>query len=297
MYFLAQEKFDVNGDYAFQKGLYRFAFNTPELADFMKACFEQLAFFILMTGFSDVKYNNIALLPTGAGIVLYDLDSTDGFTGLMGQLWGPNTKTGLLNHCPDVEFLMKLVNDLLEHIGDHELGRKFLKYWEEIEPQNFDHLKTYKTEYIEKYKREHPPAPSHEEKVTKGISASVESRKKKQLFLSNQNITSARQPIDRKKFVLSKSPETKHLQNLILDEIGQQIKDANNFDLVEARHHKLAFMPIWDANKNELMKFYSSPLTFYRAADAVLKEWEKAGLLLTGKKGLNISYGKISVYC
>lgn len=295
MHLLAQEKIDVNGNYSFQKGLYRFAFNTPELADFMKTCFEQLSLFIMLTGFLDVKYNNIPLLPTG--IVLYDLDSTDGFTGLMGQLWSTKTDTGLLNFSPDVEFLKNLVTDLLQRIGDHELRKKFLKCWEEAETQNFDHLKTYKTEYIEKYKKEHPPMPSNEEKVIKGITATIESRKKKQLFLAKLNITTARQPIDRKKFVLSNSPETKHLQNLILDAIEQQIKGVNNYDLIAARHHQLLLIPIWDSNKNELMKSYSNPLTFYRAADAVLKEWENKGLLLKGKKGLNITYGKVSFYC
>ncbi len=82
---LLQEKIELQekeGDLPFQRGLFRWALDQPDMHEYMHELFRQLTIFICESGFSDVKYDNIALTKDGR-IALFDLDNKKAVTGLV----------------------------------------------------------------------------------------------------------------------------------------------------------------------------------------------------------------------
>ena len=74
---LIEESLDLLQGTYHQAGLFQRCYNDPDLKPFIRECTRQLILFIIKTGFSDVKYDNIPLLTNGKGIGLIDLDKTE----------------------------------------------------------------------------------------------------------------------------------------------------------------------------------------------------------------------------
>jgi hypothetical protein len=79
----------------------------------MKECFLQLAKFICLTDFCDVKYDNIPFLGDGSGIGLIDLNQSGAIGGLF--VGGANKTLGLLNYAPTIEFLHEVGDEIKKH--------------------------------------------------------------------------------------------------------------------------------------------------------------------------------------
>lgn len=74
---VVQEKLDFESTTLRQRELFELCCKDPELKPIFAKYLEQLTRFILLTGFEDVKYDNIPLLNNGRGFALIDLDDTD----------------------------------------------------------------------------------------------------------------------------------------------------------------------------------------------------------------------------
>jgi len=74
-HFIIEEKAQLlgSGGWESQKTCYQWAITDPQLQPYIKEVFRQLTVFIALTGFWDVKYNNISLTDDGR-VALFDLD-------------------------------------------------------------------------------------------------------------------------------------------------------------------------------------------------------------------------------
>lgn len=106
---IMEEKLDIIGDNSRQEEFYAMCSQDPALMKQFQEDMLQLAKFIALTGYTDVKYDNIALLNNGRGIALIDLeDFDDEYLGLyLGVNQRPDLGDGLLN-CLSPEIIGKI---------------------------------------------------------------------------------------------------------------------------------------------------------------------------------------------
>jgi len=73
-----------DGDYDYIAGLYQWAMHHPELAPHMKILTEQIGIFTSLLNYTDVKYDNIALIIKNGFlyVALFDLDDNADYLGL-----------------------------------------------------------------------------------------------------------------------------------------------------------------------------------------------------------------------
>lgn len=91
LYYLVQAKIKYNSDPKYQRGLFQWMMNDPELEGYAKELLKQLLTFICKTGFSDVKFNNHPMAYNGQ-MGLFDLDM------------GKNPISGLIRGCAGKRF-------------------------------------------------------------------------------------------------------------------------------------------------------------------------------------------------
>jgi len=209
---LAQEKFETDGDFYFQKGLYRYAFETPELQDYVEDCLIQLSKFICITGFTDVKFTNIPLLFNGSGIGLYDLDEHNDIEAFFTACTIGNN--GLLCRAPNLEILEKLISIITSSISDKNKKKSFIHTLAEKKPQIISRI---------------------EKRETK--------RTQLKDFLFKNGIVSAKQEIDTSKINYNKDETIKFIQEHFINEINKQIKTTQkteNYDIIQARKIKIS---------------------------------------------------------
>ncbi|MFV0339263.1 MAG: DUF648 domain-containing protein [Parachlamydiaceae bacterium] len=113
--FIAQERASlVSGDYYHQKGIYHRFWADPEMREYIQKLFTQLITFIVKTGFSDVKYDNIPLDMNGR-VALIDLDTTSTIIGLTQARAG--RRQGIL-HYASLDNFEDFCNQARELLGE-----------------------------------------------------------------------------------------------------------------------------------------------------------------------------------
>jgi hypothetical protein len=116
VYVIVEERIeDVYGEYHFQKSLYSWGLDQPELKLYFKVLFWQMLIFICKFGFGDCKYNNIPLDQNGRAIFL-DLDQWGAEEGLT-KGFAQEQNDGLLSYLPQ-EWLDEAVGE-----AEHLLGK------------------------------------------------------------------------------------------------------------------------------------------------------------------------------
>ena len=118
-FFIVQEKANLlSSTFRGQRGVYSYGWNDGEMHDYMRTLFSQLVHFIVKTGFSDVKYDNIPLNSDGR-VSLIDLDASSAVVGLTKGM-GKDVRGGLLNYIPEafLTHFLDLAQNLLGSMVD-----------------------------------------------------------------------------------------------------------------------------------------------------------------------------------
>ncbi len=222
--FLVQEKMQVNGNYHFQKGLYLYTQEDPDLSPFANTLLKELAIFIAKSGFKDVKFDNIPILKDGSGIALYDLLDPSKLKEFDGFFKGGAEKghDGILNYAPNLQFL-------------DELYAVIVKAFE----SNPDKLIRLEARW-EKEKKE----------IQERIQKRIEKRIKIKNHFISRNISSNLEKINEKKVKFSKETIVNLTQHILIEEINKKLI-SENFDLGLARRIEIDFSKIWWDNEKK----------------------------------------------
>lgn len=229
-YLLAQEMLPCKGDHTFQKGFYRYAFENSQTSKFIASSLSQLVKFICLTGFSDVKFNNIPLLDDLQGVGLYDLDSGKSVDGLFYSK-SYDGKGGALSYSLNE----KMYNDLIHEVRDTLKGDsgKLEAFEQELELNDF--------------------------KIKNSIKKRLYKRNSFKEYLNKKNITSAQQGLSMNSHHLSRCPKIAFLEQQLIAEINSTLKAQaqamKNPDLLEARRLTCDFHTTLNTcRQNELFK-------------------------------------------
>lgn len=198
-YFIMQERADLlASDFRTQKGIYSHCWTDPEMQDYMKKLFSQLITFVALTGFSDVKYDNMPLSKDGR-VALIDLDDYSKLTGLTKGRAQKND--GLFNYIPE------------EHLDEMTSHAKTI-----LDEKTYQQL----TEIISKNIKPRAQKKSlHRSNHIK--------------FLQKHTITIPSQTIHAKIANLFKDPKKQVLAQAMIQEVNQQLTNTKNFSLLKGR--------------------------------------------------------------
>lgn len=203
-YFIAQEKADIiSGDFHVQKGIYNFCWYNKEMKQYISNVFKQLFEFITLSGFSDVKYNNILITKNGE-IALVDLDKKSIISGLT---HGGGRRHGGFFHYLPLGKIMKFMNLAKEKLCTNE----YIKLEKEID------------------------------KIKKRVELKTIKQEKHFEFLREQNITSVQQSINKDSIKKIIDKQEKAFAFSLIDDINTKLKNQSNYSLSGGRKIRLCF--------------------------------------------------------